>query len=303
MNSSGSPTSSAYDGAARIRHGTRIRHGGHRVIREPAPAKINLVLRIGPVAANGLHEVCSLFASLDLADEIELEPAPVDSLECEGVEGPNLATAAVERLRQYAPSLPPLRVRITKRIPVAAGLAGGSADAAAVMRAANSFHEVPFDDEQLREIAAPLGSDVPSQIVPAHAVVTGTGERVARVQLPPIAVVLVPSGVGLSTAEVFKTADELGLPRDSLDPADLHALAREPLEVIAERLENDLQPAALQLRPELNETIGLLHRGGALGAQVSGSGPTVFGLFADRASADEAAAAIPGALVTMVARR
>ena len=273
------------------------------MIRELAPAKINLVLRIGPLAPNGLHEVCSLFASLDLADEVEVEPAPQDSLDCEGVDGPNLATAAVERLRQFAPSLPPLRVRITKRIPVAGGMAGGSADAAAVMRAANSFHELPFDDDQLREIAAPLGSDVPSQIAPAHAVVTGTGERVTPVDLPEIAVVLVPAELGLSTRDVFRKADRMGLPRPTLAPADLHALAAEPLNVIAARLENDLQPATLRLRPELARTIETLLGAGALGAQVSGSGPTVFGLFADPDAADGAASRIPGALVTMVAKR
>jgi 4-diphosphocytidyl-2-C-methyl-D-erythritol kinase len=273
------------------------------MIREPAPAKVNLVLRIGPKAPNGLHEVASLFASLELVDEVEVEPAAVDSVDCEGVEGPNLATAAVERLRQYAPSLPPLRVRITKRIPVAGGLAGGSADAAAVIRAANSFHELPFDEHQLRQIAAPLGSDVPSQIVPAHAVVTGTGERVERVDLPGMAVVLVPADIGLSTADVFRTADEMGLPRPTLDADDLHGLAAEPVEVIASRLENDLQPATLSLRPELAQTIeGLLDKG-ALAAQVSGSGPTVFGLFGDLESAEQAAGRIPRALVTMVARR
>lgn len=273
------------------------------MIRELAPAKVNLVLRIGPTAPNGLHEVASLFASLDLADEVELAPAPEDSVECEGVEGPNLAAAAVERLRQYAPSLPPLAVRITKRIPVAGGLAGGSADAAAVMRAANSFHEIPFDDEQLREIAAPLGSDVPSQIAPAHSVVTGTGERVARVALPEMALVLVPSAVGLRTRDVFEKADQMGLPRPSLDAADLTALAAEDPATIAGRLENDLQPAALRLRPELADTIEQLRDAGALGAQVSGSGPTVFGLFAEAEAARAAAAAVPGSLVTMVASR
>src|SRR5205814_9384150 len=113
-------------------HPIRARgRGAVAMIRELAPAKVNLVLRIGPTAPNGLHQVCSLFASLDVADEVEVEPAAHDSIECEGVEGPNLASAAVDRLRQYAPSLPPLRLRITKRIPIAGGLAGGSADAAA----------------------------------------------------------------------------------------------------------------------------------------------------------------------------
>jgi 4-diphosphocytidyl-2-C-methyl-D-erythritol kinase len=273
------------------------------VIREPAPAKINLVLRIGRTAPNGLHELRSLFASLELADEVEVEPAAEDSVECAGVDGPNIAAAAVQRLRQYAPSLPPLRVRITKRIPVAAGLAGGSADAAAVIRAANSFHEVPFDDDQLREIAAPVGSDVPSQIVPAHCIVSGTGERVERVDLPPMAVVLVTSDAGIATGDVYRTADEMGLPRDSLEASDLRALAAAPAAVIAQRLENDLQPATLRLRPELAGTIELLRGAGALGVQVSGSGPTVFGLFADAGSARAAADPIPSALVTMVAKR
>jgi 4-diphosphocytidyl-2-C-methyl-D-erythritol kinase len=273
------------------------------MIREAAPAKVNLVLRIGPKQPNGLHAVASLFASLELADEVEVEVAASDSVECAGVDGPNLATAAIERLRQFAPSLPPMRVRIAKRIPVAAGLAGGSADAAAAMRAANSFHELPFDEHQLREIAAPLGSDVPSQIAPAHAVVSGTGELVERVGLPPLALVLVTSEQGLSTAEVFRTAAEMGLPRTSLETADLHELAGQPIDVIAARLENDLEPATLHLRPELEHVIDRLKDAGALGAQVSGSGPTVFGVFADRQAAERASAEIPRSLVTMVADR
>jgi 4-diphosphocytidyl-2-C-methyl-D-erythritol kinase len=272
-------------------------------IRSLAPAKVNLVLRVGPHAPNGLHEVCSLFASLDLADVVEVEPAAEDSVECEGVEGPNLAMAAIERLRQYAPSMPPMRVRIEKLIPVAAGLAGGSADAAAAMRAANSFHELPFDDDHLREIAAPLGSDVPSQIAPAHAIVTGTGERVERVDLPLMPVVLVPAATGLSTADVFRKAEAMGLMREQLDPLDLYELAGEAPEAIAARLENDLQPATLRLRPELQGVIDQLHGAGALGAQVSGSGPTVFGLFGDLATAEAAAAELPHAVMTMVASR
>jgi 4-diphosphocytidyl-2-C-methyl-D-erythritol kinase len=274
-------------------------------VRELAPAKVNLVLRVGPKAANGLHEVCSLFASLELADEVEVavDPGGEDSVECEGVEGPNLASAAIARLRQYAPSLPPVRITITKRIPVAAGLAGGSADAAAAIRAANSFHELPFDDDQLREIAAPLGSDVPSQIVPAHAVVTGTGEVVDRVDLPELTIVLVPAAVGLATGDVFRKAARMGLPREKLDPADLYELTSKASAEIAAALENDLQPATLRFRPELAETIDALRELGALGAQVSGSGPTVFGVFADATAAARAAEQLPDALVTRVARR
>ena len=273
------------------------------MIRESAPAKVNVVLRIGQIRPNGLHEVCSLFASLELADVVEVEPAAADSVECEGVEGPNLASAALAALRAHAPSLPPMRVRIDKRIPVAAGLAGGSADAAAVLRAANSFHELPFDDDQLRAIAAPLGSDVPSQVVPAHSIVTGTGDRVHRVDLPAMAVVLVPAAIGLATGDVFKKARHMQLPRLELHDEDLYELAGQTPELIGAALENDLQPATLSLRPELAAVIETLRDAGALGAQVSGSGPTVFGLFADRDAAEGAASAITGALVTMVATR
>lgn len=274
------------------------------MIRQLAPAKVNLVLHVGPYdEGRGLHQVASLFASLDLADVVEAEPAFEDTIECEGVDGPNLAAHAVRLIRGYAPWIPPLRIRITKRIPVAAGLAGGSADAAAALRVANSFQEIPFDDDHLRALAAPLGSDVPSQVAPAHAVVSGTGEIVERVALPAMALVLVPAAAGLATGEVFAKARALDLPRAALAPADLHELARQPLATIAERLENDLQAAALALRPELHATLDRLRDAGALGAQVSGSGPTVFGIFGDREAATAAADAIPGALVTMVAGR
>jgi 4-diphosphocytidyl-2-C-methyl-D-erythritol kinase len=162
---------------------------------------------------------------------------------------------------------------------------------------------MPFDEDQLREIAAPVGSDVPSQIVPAHCIVGGTGERIEPVELPQMVLVLVPSDVGIATGDVYAKADELGLTRPALDASDLRALATEPLDVIATHLENDLQRATLHFRPELSQTIEALLAAGALGAQVSGSGPTVFGVFADREAADAAKAQIPGALVTMVAGR
>jgi 4-diphosphocytidyl-2-C-methyl-D-erythritol kinase len=268
-------------------------------VRELAPAKINLVLRIGPVAPNGLHEVCSLFASLDLADVVEVRESDRDEVVCAGVDGPNLAVAAIAAFRAQA-ALPPLHVEIQKRVPVAAGLAGGSADAAAVLRAANEIAGRPFDDERLRAIAAPLGSDVPSQVVPAHAIVSGTGERVERVELPAMAVVLVPSLHGLSTADVFREAERLGTPRAELACHELRAIPDRDPWGIAAHLENDLELAAVSLRPELQITIDEL---GGLGSLVSGSGPTVFGLFASREGADDAASRVPGALVTMDAGR
>jgi 4-diphosphocytidyl-2-C-methyl-D-erythritol kinase len=181
-------------------------------------------------------------------------------------------------------------VEIRKRIPVAAGLGGGSADAAATLRAANRRAGDPLTPDELRAVAQPLGSDVPSQVEPRHALVTGTGERVEPVDLPPMALVLVPAAEGLSTTAVYAEADRIGATRGELDPADLHRLAGLPLEQLAPALENDLEAAAVALRPELIRTRETLLRRGALAARVTGSGPTVFGVYRDRASAEAAAA-------------
>ncbi|HYI80298.1 MAG TPA: hypothetical protein VEW67_05520 [Thermoleophilaceae bacterium] len=285
-----------------------------REVAGRAHAKVNLVLRVGPPRADGLHPVCSLFAALELADEIAvgLGAASTDEVVCPGVEGDNLAARAVAAFRTAAPDapLPPLRIEIRKRIPVAAGLAGGSADAAAALRAANELAGSPLTSDELRAVAAGLGSDVPSQVEPAHAIVAGIGERVERVDLPPMTLVLVPQDEGLSTAAVYGELDRLradadgspslavgppdGGPTDRLASDPLRRLASSSLEQIAAGLANDLQPATLSLRPELAESIAALRDAGALAAQVSGSGPTTFGLFADRLAAERAAATLDG---------
>ena len=269
-------------------------------VREEAPAKVNLVLHVGPREANGLHELCSLFASLELHDVITVEPAgDADQVVCPGVDGSNLASAALDAFRGHAGvDLAPLRVTIEKHIPVAGGLAGGSADAAATLRAANRLAGSPLDDAALRELAASLGSDVPSQVRPSHAVVSGTGDVVEPVALPPMWLVLVPSEQGLATSDVYAEADRLGSPRTRLEPGMVRAEASRPVVGLASALENDLQAAALSLRPELAGTIGDLRAEGALGALVSGSGPTVFGVFAERAAADRAAERFEGSIVT-----
>jgi len=280
------------------------------VIREQAPAKVNLVLQVGDVRADGLHELCSLFASLELADELTVETrgdggapgrgATGDEVVCAGVAGPNLATRALAELRAALDGdLPPLRVTIDKRIPVAAGLGGGSADAAAVLRAANQIAGAPLDPDALRAIGARIGADVPSQVEPRHALVTGAGEHVEPLDLPPMALVLVPQHEGLSTADVYRAADQIGSTRAHLDPGALRALAAQPLDDLASALQNDLEPAALHLRPELAEQLAALRSSGALAARVTGSGPTTFGVFPDLASAGQAAAALSSkALVT-----
>jgi 4-diphosphocytidyl-2-C-methyl-D-erythritol kinase len=265
-------------------------------VHERAYAKLNLLLNVGRPRADGLHPLCSIFASIELHDDVHVEHAGADSVECPGVEGSNLAEGAITAFRARVPELAPLAVRIDKRVPVAAGLGGGSADAAAVLRAANRLAGDPLEPAALRDLGAELGSDVPSQIEPRHALVGGVGEVVEPIELPPYAAVLVPQREGLSTAEVYAQFDRMGGGREQLDLDRLRELV--PDMVLAPVLNNDLQPAALALRPELDEVLASLRGSGALGALVSGSGPTCFGLFADRSSAEAAAAGIEGALVT-----
>jgi 4-diphosphocytidyl-2-C-methyl-D-erythritol kinase len=271
------------------------------VLRERAYAKLNLVLHVGPPREDGLHPICSLMASIDLADELSAIPreSGADTVDSPGVSGENLVTRALAAFRARAGvELPPLELRVDKRIPVAAGLGGGSADAAAALRIANELTGRPLGHEELLRLAADLGSDVPSQIDPRHALVHGVGERVEALVLPRMAVVLIPDADGLSTAAVYAELDRLGGWRTELHPDALGRLAgSHPIELAA-ALENDLQRAALSLRPDLEERLEALRAAGALGAAVSGSGPTCFGLFTDTGAADEAAASIPGALVS-----
>jgi len=275
-------------------------------MRELAPAKANLILQVGGRRSDGLHEICSLFASLELADLVEVEVRPharpgEDRVECPEVEEPNLATAALRAYRaaNRTERLPAVTVRIDKRIPVAAGLGGGSADAAAVLRAADALVRRPLGPDALRALAAEIGADVPSQIEPRHALVTGAGEGVEPIALPPMSLVLAPQREGLSTARVYAEADRLGMARDGLSPRRLRELSRATsLEALAPSFENDLEPAALSLRPELAGVAARLREAGAAAAIVSGSGPTVIGAFADPSTASRAAAQIEGAIAT-----
>lgn len=272
---------------------------------ESAPAKVNLVLHVGPPRADGLHPLCSLFAPLDLADSVVVEPGgEEDVVVCPGVEAANLAGRALTAFRAAVPAdaLAPLRVTIEKRIPVAAGMGGGSADAAAVLRAANALAGEPLSCAELRRVGAGVGSDVPSQIQPRAALVTGVGEGVEPLALEVLALVLVPQRRGLSTPAVYAELDRLratgeARSRDSLDPEDLRALAAAAPRELAAGLGNDLEAAALSLRPELERSLAGLRDAGALGARLTGSGPTAFGVFADQAAAAAAARSIPGSVV------
>jgi 4-diphosphocytidyl-2-C-methyl-D-erythritol kinase len=275
------------------------------VFHERAYAKLNLILHVGHPRENGMHALCSLFASLELADDVHGGPTDrgADRVECADVGGPNLAQTALEAFRaRVGGALPPVGVRIEKRIPTAAGLGGGSADAAAVLRLANRVAGEPLDSAALHELAAGLGSDVPSQVDPRHALVQGTGELVEPIDLPSLVAVLVPAREGLHTRSVYAQLDRMGGGRGHLDPERLRRLAGADPAELAGALENDLQAAALALRPELDDTLARLRSAGALGVAVSGSGPTCFGLFEDRAAAERGAISLPGALVSALRR-
>jgi 4-diphosphocytidyl-2-C-methyl-D-erythritol kinase len=255
-----------------------------------APAKLNLCLYLGRPRDDGLHELRSLFCPLTLSDRIVVTESEADEVVCPGVDGPNLAEAALAGLRARGWSRPPVRIEIEKRIPVAAGLGGGSADAAAVLRLAGD------EVDGLSELAAELGADVPSQLDQAFALVGGAGDVVAPLSPPRhFGVVLIAADDGLSTAEVYVEADRLGLGRD---PEELDSIAGElreaagqgasPLEY-HELLVNDLAHAALSLRPAIGGALTALKDAGAEVALVTGSGPTAFGVFDDIAAAAAAA--------------
>jgi 4-diphosphocytidyl-2-C-methyl-D-erythritol kinase len=268
-----------------------------------APAKLNLCLYVGPRRDDGLHEIRSLFEPLELADELRISEASQDQVICEGIEQPDLTETALAALREHGWDRPPLRIEVHKRVPVAAGLGGGSADAAAVLRLARG------EVEGLRSIAAGIGADVPSQLQPRPCLVAGAGEVIEPVAPPgPHGIVLIPQEKGLSTAAVYAEADRLGSPRGE---AELEAIrrrirdavegGRSPLEY-RESLVNDLQAAALALRPEIEIALAALREAGAPHAMVTGSGPTVFGLFETPGDAADAARSLserfPGATAT-----
>jgi 4-diphosphocytidyl-2-C-methyl-D-erythritol kinase len=256
-------------------------------VRVRAPAKLNLVLRVGPRRSDGYHRLSTLFQAIDLFDELELEPAPETVVE--GYPDDTLVRAALAALGEAR------RVRITKRIPVAAGLGGGSSDAAAVLRALGGERDV----NELYAIARSIGADVPFFLSGCEtALGSGRGDRIHALPDFPRghAFLLVPQGRGLSTAEVFAGAR----PSDVFPAVHGELIrrvhtARTPAAVAA-MVVNELEPSVLELRPELARVLADVRAAGALAAAVTGSGPTVFGVFSDRAEAERAAAGIPGSM-------
>lgn len=273
-------------------------------VRLHAPAKVNLGLRILARRPDGYHELESLFAPLDLSDELTLEIARADApavalrVEPETAGAPadasNLAARAAALFLAEARLALRVEIALTKRTPVAAGLGGGSSDAAAVLRALAACAPGALAPERLAQLALRLGADVPFFLDPRPAWVRGIGEQIAPVAgLPALALVLANPGEPLATREVFRVYDVLhpdAQQASSGAPPDLARLVADPA-ALARLLQNDLEPAALRLCPAVRRLRGELSGRGALAVGMSGSGPTLFGVFESLAAARAAAAA------------
>ncbi len=273
-----------------------------------APAKINLGLFIGPTRGDGRHEIVSVMQSISLADELTLEAAPdaqCDEVICSGVFGENLASRALDLFRKATSwDAAPVRLTIDKHIPVAAGLGGGSADAAATLRLAQAASGLG-DEGLLLALAQELGADVPAQVSPGRYLATGVGESLQALPDPvsSFGVLVLAQASHLSTAEVYAAADRLDLARDRLVLRERHNALRSALELGAalpgdmSLLHNDLQAASIELCPAIEPALAQAREVGAEVAFVSGSGPTVVGLFARAnglARAERAAAGLVG---------
>ncbi len=255
-----------------------------RVVIE-APAKINLYLEVGPARPDGYHPVRTVLQTVDLCDLLAVEVTDGGTglrLEVEGEAPPgedNLCYRAAAAFLAATGLRMGIKIALTKVIPQAAGLGGGSSDAAAVLRVLNFIAGEALSREELLHLASTLGMDVPFFLVGGTALGEGRGERVTALpQAPPLPVILVNPGVGLSTAEVYGRFDVLG-GEDAPAPGPaglIAALPRGDSRVIAALIYNSLQRAACELMPEVASLLQEAERAGAAGALVSGSGPSVF---------------------------
>jgi 4-diphosphocytidyl-2-C-methyl-D-erythritol kinase len=294
------------------------------------PAKLNLQLAVGPPRADGYHGLVTVFHAVSLFDEITAEPAGRDGVTVTGegadqvpADGDNLALRAVAALRAALatpgvrpPGVRPAGVHITiaKRIPVAAGLAGGSADAAAALVACNELWDGGLSQPRLLEVAGRVGSDVAFALLGGTAVGRGRGERLTPALAPATQYhwVLAFADGHLSTPEVYAALDRLRAAsaggaagagkrvrgnRDDpdLDAALMSALRSGDARQVGRALSNDLQPAALSLFPALRKTLAAGLELGALGALVAGSGPTCVFLAASADRALDLAVSLSGA--------
>ncbi|MFF1933334.1 4-(cytidine 5'-diphospho)-2-C-methyl-D-erythritol kinase [Streptomyces sp. NPDC058228] len=261
------------------------------------PAKVNVQLAVGAPRPDGFHDLANVFLAVGLYDEVTVTPADALSVTCSGpdaaqvpLDAGNLAARAAIALADRHGISPDVHIHISKDIPVAGGMAGGSADAAAALVACDALWATGATRDELLAICAELGSDVPFSLVGGAALGIGRGE-----QLTPIDVggtfhwVFAVADGGLSTPAVYGEFDRLtagtDVPAPEASPALLDALRTGSTDLLAKALSNDLQPAALSLRPSLADTLAAGTGAGALAALVSGSGPTTAFLAADAEAA------------------
>lgn len=276
------------------------------MVAEIAPAKINLYLHVGPRRRDGLHDLRSLFVFADAGDVVSAEPARDLSLT---IEGPfaaplrrepaenNLVMRAARALRLACGAAAGARLTLDKRLPIASGVGGGSADAAAALRVLMKLWRVEIGAAALRKLAFSLGADVPACLSRAPALVSGAGERLAPApSLPPLAVCLVNPRVAMPTGPVFRAFDAANpSPAPPLDPSFRGVSGAGGARALLAASRNDLEPYAIARAPSVRGAIEALSRApGALPARMSGSGATVFALFASRVSAARAAQAMRG---------
>jgi 4-diphosphocytidyl-2-C-methyl-D-erythritol kinase len=272
------------------------------------PAKVNLHLSVGPLHPDGYHQLTTVFHAVDIVDEVTAVSAPALSVAVTGVgaqdvpvDGGNLAWRAAELLAAATGVEAGVRLEIRKAIPVAGGMAGGSADAAAALVACARLWSV---DPDLPDLAAQLGADVAFPLLGGTALGTGRGEVLTALpDCPPLHWALAFAEGGISTGAAYGELDWLRDSGEAPPPIGgpdllIAALSAGDLPAIAGALGNDLQAAAISLRPELRATLEAGAAAGALAGIVSGSGPTCAFLCSSAAHAEQVAAALPGRSVT-----
>lgn len=274
--------------------------------RVRVPAKINLHLGVGPIRRDGYHELTTIYHAISLYDEVSARRGDQLTLTMEGegagvlpLDDSNLVVRAANVLAKAAGVPAHARLHLRKQIPIAGGLAGGSADAAAALVACDALWGTGMSREQLAEVAAEVGSDVPFLVLGGTALGTGRGEAVSPVLARSTSWhwVIAIADSGLSTPEVYREVDRqraTGVASAPLGPPDalMAALRQRDPRVLAAALGNDMQTASLALRPELAATLDAGRDAGALAAMVSGSGPTCVYLTRDAAHAATVATAM-----------
>ncbi|MDH6498668.1 4-(cytidine 5'-diphospho)-2-C-methyl-D-erythritol kinase [Streptomyces sp. SAI-149] len=268
------------------------------------PAKVNVQLAVGAARPDGFHDLANVFLAVGLHDEVTVTPAEELRVTCEGpdaaqvpLDRTNLAARAAIALAERRGIEPAVHVHIAKDIPVAGGMAGGSADGAGALLACDALWGTGASREELLDICAELGSDVPFSLVGGAALGTGRGEKLRTLDVGgTFSWVFAMAERGLSTPAVFREFDRLteglDVPEPVASEALLDALAEGDPEVLAAAVSNDLQPAALSLFPELSGTLAAGSAAGALAGLVSGSGPTTAFLARDPESAVKIADAL-----------